>query len=456
MAMQGDKANTKTGFRPSSKRTYLDPIHQDIVLDRSQPAERLVVDLIDAFEFQRLRRVHQLGVSYYTFQGAEGSRFTHSVGVMHIARTLADILAPQMENPEEQKAIILASALLHDVGHGPFSHVTEKILHYDHEDWSCRIISGDTQIRRILDDFKEVPGIADKIVAVLKKQHQPRWLSHVVSSQLDCDRFDYLLRDSYMTGTAYGLFALQRILRSIEIDQDNDRLLVVGEKGQVAVEDYLFARYSMYAQVYYHRKNLAARAMLGRLIKRCRELMQGKVQHSGPSSISFCDEPTRKWLSQEPLTVDEYLFLDDVQLSYHIKRWLKDDDKILADLSDRFLNRKLFKASRINSDDPAVIESIKAEARKISASLGLDPDYYIAVESTGFRPYDYYSPDEEHPQTNIMVRTESGAVKELSQLSLAVEALVKGNYTFYWLIYPQEATDQIEAIANPALTHALK
>ena len=174
--MQGDKANTKTGFRPSSKMTYLDPIHQDIVLDRSQPAERLVVDLIDAFEFQRLRRVHQLGVSYYTFQGAEGSRFTHSVGVMHIARTLADILAPQMENPEEQKAIILASALLHDVGHGPFSHVTEKILHYDHEDWSCRIISGDTQIRRIPDDFKEVPGIADKIVAVLKKQHQPRWL----------------------------------------------------------------------------------------------------------------------------------------------------------------------------------------------------------------------------------------------------------------------------------------
>ena len=205
--------------RVSNKRTYLDPIHQDIVLDRSIPAERLVVDLIDAVEFQRMRRIHQLGVSYFTFQGAEGSRFTHSVGVMHVASQLSNILSSRCESAEKERALMLTSALLHDVGHGPFSHVTEKILGYDHEDWSCKIISGDTQIRSILDSYEEEPSLADKIVQVLKKTYKPAYVSHVVSSQLDCDRFDYLLRDSYMTGTAYGLFALQRILRSIEVDE---------------------------------------------------------------------------------------------------------------------------------------------------------------------------------------------------------------------------------------------
>lgn len=435
--------------RVSNKRTYLDPIHQDIVLDRDKPAEGLVIDLIDAVEFQRLRRIHQLGVSYFTFQGAEGSRFTHSVGVMHVASRLANILSSRQPEAEEQRALILTSALLHDIGHGPFSHVTEKILGYDHEDWSCKIISGDTQIREILDNYKAEPGLADKIVQVLKKSYKPNYVSHIVSSQLDCDRFDYLLRDSYMTGTAYGLFALQRILRSMEIDQENDRLLVVGEKGQIAVEDYLFARYSMYAQVYYHRKNLAARALLGKLIKRACYVIE---EH--PGQISFIDDETKLWLTGQPLTVSQYLNLDDIQLNYHIKRWLKDSDSILQDLASRFLNRRIFKASRINSQDPAEIEAIEAKARAVVAQLGLDPDYYVAIESTGFCPYDYYRPEAEHPQTNIVVRTESGEVKELSQLSLAVEALVKGNHTSYWLVFPQEASAKLQEIKEPALTHS--
>lgn len=437
--------------RASNKRTYLDPIHQDIVLDRDKPAERLIIDLIDAVEFQRLRRIHQLGVSYFTFQGAEGSRFTHSVGVMHVASKLCDILAASTPHAEEERALILASALLHDVGHGPFSHVTEKILGYDHEDWSCKVISGDTQVREILDGFKEMPGLADKIVKVLKKTYSPHYVSHVVSSQLDCDRFDYLLRDSYMTGTAYGLFALQRILRSIEVDEENDRMVVVGEKGQIAVEDYLFARYSMYAQVYYHRKNLAARAMLGKLISRARHVLE-----KGKGVISFIDEPTALWLTGKELSVDDYLCLDDVQFFYHIKRWLKDKDTVLADLAFRFLNRRIFKASRINSRDPEEIAKIESQAKKAVADCGLDPEFYVGVESTGFRPYDYYRPESDHPQTNIVVRTESGEVKELSQLSLAVEALVKGNYESYWLVYPQEAEGKILDIKEAALTHAVK
>lgn len=445
-------------LKAPSKRTYLDPIHQDIVLDRHKPAERLVIDLIDTREFQRLRRVHQLGVSFFTFQGAEGSRFTHSVGVMHVASQLVEMLSEKTESVSRMKPLILASALLHDLGHGPYSHVTEKILKYDHEDWSCRIISGDTQVHEVLDSFKEEPGIAENIVKVLKKQHSPKFVSQIVSSQLDCDRFDYLLRDSYMTGTAYGLFALQRILRSLEVDEKNDRIEVVGEKGQIAVEDYLFARYSMYAQVYYHRKNLAARAHLAKLIDRARFVIETRSD-----SISFIDNSTKKWLLGDPLTVDEYLALDDVQMTYHIKRWIEDRDPVLKDLAARFLERRLFKATRIpvpakkSGENGATVASedlintVEAECKKIVKRLGFDPEYYVAVESTGFRPYDYYRPDVKSPQTNIMVRTDAGEVRELSDLSLAIEALVRGNYESHWIVYPPEASEAIAGIKELAM-----
>ncbi len=425
----------------AKKRTYLDPIHQDIVLDRKDPAENLIIDLIDTEEFQRLRRIGQLGVSYFTFQGAEGSRFTHSVGVMHVASKLLEQLAEKHPSVLEYRPLVLASALLHDVGHGPFSHVTEQILCYDHENWSCRIVDEDTRVREVLDKFSEDKNLADKIVKVLKKQFRPKFVSHMISSQLDCDRFDYLLRDSYMTGTKYGLFALQRILRSLEIDEENERMIVAGEKGQVAVEDYLFARFSMYAQVYYHRKNLAARTLLAKLIRRARYVMTHRRE-----PISYIDEPTRKWLTGEDLDVKDYLHLDDVQLTYHFKMWLRDPDPILSDLASRFLSRKLFKAIRISTQDKKLNRDIEGEARRLTKQANLDPDYYVGIEYTGFRPYDYYRPDADNPQTNILIRSEEGEVQELSRVSLAVEALVKGDYESNWLVYPDEISDRISAI----------
>lgn len=421
------------------KRSYLDPIHQDIVLDRSKPSERLVIDLIDTPEFQRMRRIHQLGVSYFTFQGAEGSRFTHSVGVMYVASKMTDLLAEQTPSAAEMKPLIAATALLHDIGHGPYSHVTEKIVGYDHEDWSCRIITGDTVVNKVLSSFdRSLPG---SIAAVLKKTYEPHWISHMVSSQLDCDRFDYLLRDSYMTGTTYGSFALQRILSSLEIDEDSDRIVVSGDKGQIAVEDYLFARYSMYAQVYYHKKNLAARALLKKLVKRARQL---------GDKVCFMDDPTRQWLTGKDISVADYLELDDVQMTYHIKRWLKDPDPVLSDLAGRFIHRKLFKASRLPALERQAVEEIRSKAGRAVSELGLDPEYYLALETTGIRPYDYYRPDSDSPQTNIMVRTEDGTVHELSTLSTTVEALVKGNFETYWLIYPDEAREKISSLRELA------
>lgn len=430
-------------MRRIEKRTYLDPIHQDITLNRKVPAERLIMDLIDTEEFQRLRRVQQLGLSHFTFHGAECSRFAHSIGVMHIASQLYHHLMQfeENENLKDKYPLILASALLHDIGHGPFSHVTEKILNYDHEEWSCRIISGNTQVNKVLESFTEFPNLAKEIVKVLKKEYKPKYISHMVSSQLDCDRFDYLLRDSYTTGTKYGLYALQRIIRSMEIDEENDRMIVVGEKGQIAVEDYLFARYSMYAQVYYHRKNLAARCLLSKLIKRARHVMENREK-----PINFIDEPTEKWLKGEPLTEADYVKLDDYQMNYHIKRWCEDSDPILSDLSKRFLHRRLFKAIRINTKDAERMKAIEREAARLIKDIALDPEYYIGIESTGFRPYDYYRPDDDHPQTNIVVKVEGHNTVELSKISPAVEALVNGNYESYWLVFPEEIADRIEVV----------
>ena len=414
------------------KRSYLDPIHQDIVLDRADPCEQLIISLIDTAEFQRLRRIHQLGVSYFTYQGAEGSRFTHSVGVMYIARQLLDLLKDKTPEVAADKPLVLATALLHDLGHGPYSHVSEKILGYDHEDWSCKIIGGDTEVNAVLKAFD--PKFPEAIISILKKSYERKYITDLVSSQLDCDRFDYLLRDSYLTGTAYGLFALHRILSSMEIDPDTHRIIVGGEKGQAAVEDYLFARSSMYQQVYYHRKNLAARALLSRIIKRARLLAD---------RICFIDEPSKKWLTGETLDVKDYLFLDDIQMTYHIKRWAEDSDPIMKDLACRFLNRKLFNAIKLPFLNLEQVDVVKSKAKQMVAAKGLDPDYYIAIETTGLRPYDFYRPEANYPQTNIMVRTDRGEIRELSTISPTVEALVRGSFDTYWLIFPSEVRDQI-------------
>ncbi len=407
------------------------------MLDGNKPEEALIMSLIDAPEFQRLRRIHQMGVSHFTFQGAECSRFTHCVGAMYVTSLLVDLLAEKTKAIKKLKPLILASALLHDVGHGPFSHVTEKIMSYSHEEWSSRIISGGTEITRILTGFSR--DLPEEITAVLKKTYRPYYVCHLISSQLDCDRFDYLLRDSYMTGTAYGLFALKRILASLEIDEDKERIVVSGEKGQTAVEDYLFARYAMYVQVYHHKKNLAVQTHLSKLMQRAAYL-----KHRG----LFLDEPTRKWLYGEPLNVFEYLYLDDVQMTYHIKHWQNSSDPILSDLSSRFINRHLFKAARLPRLNSQELQVLSSKVALLLANQGFDPEYYCSIETSGIRPYDYYRPDTTSPQTNIMVRTETGEVKELSTISPMVQALATGNFESSWLIYPPEADEPLKQLIN--------
>src|ERR1700759_1652377 len=205
-----------------SERIYRDPVHNIIRLRTDTDEGRLMVRLVDSFEFQRLRRIKQLGLALFTYQGAEHSRFAHSLGVLHLMTRLLDRLSERYRISDEARAAARAAALLHDTGHGPFSHVMEKVLHFHHEEWTRRIVlSDETETGQILRDCsKELPR---SVASIIEGTFQPAFLGQLVSSQLDVDRMDYLLRDSLMTGAKYGNYDLEWIINAIEVDEASDR-----------------------------------------------------------------------------------------------------------------------------------------------------------------------------------------------------------------------------------------
>src|SRR5215831_3546260 len=174
-----------------SQRNYRDPLHNIITLDECRPDDKLIVDLIDTTEFQRLRRVRQLGLAMFTYQGAEHSRFTHSLGVMHLMSRALNLLSSHHEISEEARAVGRAGALLHDLGHGPFSHVVEKVFQFHHEDWSRRIVLEETtEVNQILRAYDS--RLPEYLASLYLHDYKPAFVSQLVSSQLDCDRMDYL------------------------------------------------------------------------------------------------------------------------------------------------------------------------------------------------------------------------------------------------------------------------
>ena len=246
-----------------SQRTYHDPLHGGIQLNRHEPAEAMVMDLVDTGPFQRLRRVRQLGPAFLTFHGAESSRFTHSLGVFHLARRAFSRLVTLDSSLEIHRGLVYAAALLHDLGHGPLSHTGEEMFGLRHEDWSARLIRSHPHISQCLTAY--APGTADAVADLLQAGHSPRPLvKQLVSSQLDCDRLDYLLRDSYTTGTQYGLLDLERILAALTLAPDGQ--LAIHPKGLMAVEHYLVVRNLMYRSVYNHRLNVVCNRLLERLV----------------------------------------------------------------------------------------------------------------------------------------------------------------------------------------------
>ena len=398
----------------------------------------MLVELIDTSEFQRLRRVRQLGLAYFAYQSAEHSRFTHSLGAAHLATRILDKLGRSYQISSEDRVAVRAAALLHDIGHGAFSHVIESILGFHHEQFTIdAVLSDATGVGRILSKFSS--GLAHSIAAIIRGDFHNVALAQIVSSQLDADRMDYLLRDSLMTGAKYGIYDVEWIIKSIEIDESRGHLYV-SAPGIYAVEDYLQARYYMFRQVYFHRTLRSAEAVLRSLLQRAMELYRDRA------AIWFRpDSAFEKVLRGEKLALKEHLSIDDHDVLFYIKQWVNSEDKVLADISSRFLHRRLFKAFDLDMPE-GEIQGFVAEARRLVENAGFDPKYYFIDDTGGDAPYYFYTRRSEDPKDLIFV--EDGfarpAIREISEVSAAVRGLQKG-YRIHRICFPSELTDEIEA-----------
>ena len=423
------------------QRNYRDPLHNIISLDESLADDRLIVALIDSAEFQRLRRIKQLGIALFTYQGAEHSRFTHSIGVMHLMTRALNLLGAHHPINAEARVVGRAGALLHDLGHGPFSHVMEKVFLYHHEDWTCRIVQDEsTEVNRILRSYDA--QLPDQLASLYKHNYSPAFITQLVSSQLDCDRMDYLLRDSLMTGAKYGIYDLEWVLHALKIDEASDRVYVES-KGLYAVEEYLQARYYMFRQVYFHRTLRSAEAVLISTLTRARELIeQDKLQ------FRMRDSVFEKMLMGQAVTTPEYLQLDDTDLTFHLKQWTRDADALLADLAARFIDRKLFKTIDLEFvADEARHFWERAEA--VVRDAGFDPTYYLVLDrATDVPYYGYYSPVGIDPKSLIYI--ESGwprpEIREISEVSEVVRGM--RGYRIDRVCFPIEVSDAMSQLAS--------
>jgi hypothetical protein len=424
-----------------AERIYRDPVHNIISLNPEREPDRVLIALIDAPEFQRLRRIKQLGLALYTYQGAEHSRFVHSLGVMHLMNRVLKRLGERHVIEADVRLVARCAALLHDIGHGPFSHVIETLLGFHHENWSVRIISDEnTAIHQwLIQADSELPN---KIVAVLEHRYTPRFISQLVSSQLDVDRFDYLLRDSLMTGAKYGNFDLEWILHALELDPVQDHVFV-SAKGLYAVEEYLQARYYMFRQVYFHRTLRAATVVLKNVFRRAMELDgEGRLQFNLPESAMG------KLLRRQALTTDEYLQLDDSDMMFFIKQWTREPDPILSDLASRFLHRRMLKSLDFDLTGEAKHEFID-QTRRIVTAAGFDPEYYLEEDWASDAPYlGPYSPQEANPESRIYIILENGQWQEITQVSPVVAGMRR--FHLHRLCFPEEVADAVFALARPA------
>jgi HD superfamily phosphohydrolase len=397
------------------------------------------VDLVDTPEFQRLRRIRQLGLAYFAYQAAEHSRFTHSLGALHLASRILAKLDLSYQISGEAKTAVKAAALLHDIGHGPFSHVIETIFGFHHENFTIEaVLSSETGVGQTLSEFSaRLPGdVAD----IISGEFRPMALAQLVSSQLDVDRMDYLLRDSLMTGAKYGIFDLEWIIKSIEINEENDHIYVSGN-GIYAVEDYLQARYYMFRQVYFHRTLRSAESVLQSLLRRAVYLFQNGEPIWFARGTAF-----ERILMGEKLLLKEHLELDDTDVIFHIKRWQTAEDPVLSDLSRRFVNRRLFKAFDLDMPDAERKEFLD-EAAAIVRKAGFDTEYYFIEDAAGDVPYYFYTRNDAKPKELIYVEEgfSRARIREISEVSPAVRGLQKG-YQIHRVCFPAELKDEIATL----------
>jgi HD superfamily phosphohydrolase len=367
-----------------------DPLYDDFII-----VDDNLLKVVEHYAFQRLRRISQLGLVSYIYPGATHTRFSHSLGVMHLITRAIEIMERKgIKFDNEIKLALKFCALVHDVGHGPFSHALEwTILNIRHEDITKMIID------RI---FRNVIGneIADISLKILNNEFEKKFVNELISSQLDMDRLDYIRRDAFYCGVHYGIIDIWRILQTLTIT--NDYKLAIEEKGKHAVEGYLVARYLMYWSVYFHKTNLSLQAMLSSIFNRLRDLIENNIKIELIRNLEIV---IKKGLSDDE-GLNAFLSLEDGDMFYLFKIWLNSKDKVLSDLSRRLLNREIFK---VYEEELSIsqIENIKSYL----ISNGFEPKYYLIEKlavDTAYEPYSISG------DSNIRVILKDGSVVEIS------------------------------------------
>nr|WP_245252500.1 HD domain-containing protein [Paenibacillus sediminis] len=397
------------------EKVFKDPVHNYIHVQ-----DEVIWSLINTYEFQRLRRIRQLGTSFLTFHGAEHSRFSHSLGVYEITRRIISQFerGSYTDWPKEERIVALCAALLHDLGHGPFSHSIEEAFHMNHEDWTCRIILGNTEVNQVLTQVHhELPA---KVASVVSKQYEKAIVVNLVSSPLDADRMDYLLRDAYFTGVEYGTIDMDRIIRMLRPYHNR---VVVKESGMHAVEDYLMSRYQMYWQVYFHPVTRSSEIILRQIFRRAKEL------YEAGHKFRFLIHPLPA-LFHKDLTVQEYLMLDESLIQTAFSQWVYEEDELLSDLCARFMSRKLYKYVEL---DPADYEKVD-EIRRAFLQAGLNPDYDMEIDFPSDQPYKVFGAgDKINEQILLLDREENlREISEVSDIVRSISGIQRGKVYLYF------------------------
>lgn len=308
-----------------------DAIHGDISIE-----EEVIKQLIETKEFQRLRNIKQLGLTYLAFPTTEHSRFMHSVGVYYLVTQLLDVLEAKTGQAFEvkERLALQIACLLHDLGHGPFSHTSEEFFGFNHEDYTIKIIEDkETEVNKVLTNYGE--SIIEEVVSFIKKTHHNPVLNSILSGTIDVDRMDYLMRDSYFSGVSYGEIDIQRIFNVIDI---KDNSIVFHEKGVKALEDIIISRYNMFSQVYLNKKALAYEVLVAEILGELRTLVdsQFKLPYSIEKVLPFFDGN---------ISVKDYLLADDLVFLTLINDLanLEDNEQTnyVRFLSQAFVNKKI-------------------------------------------------------------------------------------------------------------------
>ena len=396
-----------------------DPVYGFITIQHE-----LTFDLMDHPFVQRLRRISQLGLSHLVYPGAVHNRFHHAIGALHLMQeAIAVLRAKGTDISDQEGEAVCAAILLHDVGHGPFSHALEHsiVKGVQHEDISALIMS------RLND---EMNGALDTAIAIFNDHHPKRFLHQLVASQLDMDRMDYLARDSFYSGVAEGKIGSERIIKMLAVKDDR---LVVEEKGIYSIEKFLMARRLMYWQVYLHRTVLCAEFMLMRVLKRAKALaLSGVDVFTTPALSIFINESLdRAKFIADPEILNRFCELDDSDITCALKVWQHHDDPILSELSKRIVHRNLFQIEL--RSQPFSDEEVETTIQNVAKGLGLSRE-----DATQFVINDNIH-NSLYSEEGISIQFKNGTVQDFAEASdqLNREILTR-TVSKSFLCYPKE------------------